>query len=115
MVWLGGLFTLLSLVLWVYAFFDALTSPIDEVRNLHKYLWVVLIVLFPLLGSLCWLFFGRPRPSGATEPDDPMQPASADGLDPSDFQQPTERRGPLGPDDDPEFLRGLNKRINPEE
>lgn len=115
MVWLGALFTLLSIVLWVYAFFDALTSPVDEVRNLHKYLWVVLIVLFPLVASLFWLYFGRPRAPVPDPADTTMDPASAEDLDPSDFQQPTDRGGPLGPDDDPDFLRGLNKRINPDD
>src|SRR5690606_36570181 len=61
MVWLGGLITLLTIVLWVYAFFDALTCPAEEVRTLPKVLWLLIIVLFAVVGPLLWLFLGRPH------------------------------------------------------
>jgi len=117
MVWLGGLITLVSIVLWVYAFFDALTTPAQEVRNLPKVLWMVVIALFMPVGSILWLFLGRPRqaaPADGSAPS-PAQPASADDLDPSDFAKPSDSPHPLGPDDDPEFLRRLKRRIDPEE
>lgn len=118
MVWLGGLITLVSIVLWVYAFFDAITAPSREVRNLPKVLWMVVIVLFMPVGSILWLFLGRPRQAAVTEggASSPAQAApSADNLDPSDFTKPSGRSRPLGPDDDPEFLRRLNRRIDPDE
>ncbi len=118
MVWLGGLITLATIVLWVYAFFDALTSPSTEVRNLPKVLWMIVIVLFTPVGPLLWLFLGRPRRTDTAElPDETLQTTSTstDDLDPSDFNKPSGRSNPMGPDDDPEFLRRLNRRINPEE
>ncbi|GAB3725498.1 PLD nuclease N-terminal domain-containing protein [Nocardiopsis nanhaiensis] len=117
MVWLGGLITLVSIVLWVYAFFDALTSPAQEIRNLPKVLWLVVIALFMPVGSILWLFLGRPRQPSAVQGDapSPAQAASADDLDPSDFAQPSDSPHPLGPDDDPEFLRHLKRRIDPDE
>ncbi|MEY9215100.1 PLDc_N domain-containing protein [Thermobifida halotolerans] len=115
MLWLGGLITLLTIVLWVYAFFDALTSPSEEVRNLPKVLWLIIIVLFAVVGPLLWLFLGRPRAHSGTAVSSSVPASSADHLDPSDFHQPSGRQRPLGPDDDPEFLRRLDKRINPEE
>ncbi|WP_285731770.1 PLD nuclease N-terminal domain-containing protein [Nocardiopsis sp. ATB16-24] len=117
MVWLGGLITLVSIVLWVYAFFDALTTPSDEVRNLPKVLWVVVIALFMPVGSILWLFLGRPR-QNAVAGDAPFPSraaSSADDLDPSDFTKPSSGPHPLGPDDDPEFLRRLDRRIDPDE
>ncbi|GHC70661.1 membrane protein [Nocardiopsis terrae] len=116
MVWLGGLITLVSIVLWVYAFFDALTTPAQEARNLPKVLWLVVIALFMPVGSILWLFLGRPRrPASVGGTPSPEQAASVDDLDPSDFAKPSDSPHPLGPDDDPEFLRRLNRRIDPEE
>lgn len=116
MVWLGGLITLITIVLWVYAFFDALTSPAREVRNLPKILWLVVIALFTPVGPVLWLFLGRPRAAERPEPPDPSAAAAEiEDLDPSDFAQPSGSEHPLGPDDDPEFLRRLNRRIDPDE
>ncbi|TDQ45614.1 PLDc N-terminal domain-containing protein [Actinorugispora endophytica] len=114
MVWLAGLITLLTIVLWVYAFFDALTCPSEEVRNLPKVLWMIIIIVFVVVGPLLWLFLGRPRAPATAATSAPVAAASADHLDPSDFQHPSGRQRPLGPDDDPEFLRRLDKRIDPE-
>ncbi|MEC3894676.1 MULTISPECIES: PLD nuclease N-terminal domain-containing protein [Nocardiopsis] len=117
MVWLGGLITLVSIVLWVYAFFDALTTPAQEARNLPKVLWLVVIALFMPVGSILWLFLGRPRRPAAVQSDtpSPAQAVSVDDLDPSDFAKPSDSPHPLGPDDDPEFLRRLGRRIDPDE
>ena len=117
MVWLGGLITLVSIVLWVYAFFDALTTPAQEARNLPKVLWLVVIALFMPVGSILWLFLGRPRRSAPVYSDasSPVHDVSADDLDPSDFAAPSDSPHPLGPDDDPEFLRRLDRRIDPDE
>ncbi|MDA0563523.1 PLD nuclease N-terminal domain-containing protein [Streptomonospora sp. S1-112] len=114
MVWLAGLITLLTIVLWVYAFFDALTAPAAEVRNLPKILWLIIIVLFTPVGPLLWIFLGRPR--NTPEPlDPPVEDPSLEHLDPADFEDTSPRDIPRGPDDDPEFLRMLNRRINPED
>ncbi|MFC3994558.1 PLD nuclease N-terminal domain-containing protein [Nocardiopsis sediminis] len=116
MVWLVGLITLLTIVLWVYAFFDALTTPAGEVRTLPKILWLVVVALLTPVGPLLWLFLGRPRASDVTAPPAPSAQAdSIEHLDPSDFNTPSGREHPVGPDDDPEFLRRLNRRINPED
>lgn len=116
MWWLGGIITLFTIVLWVYAFFDALTSPAQEVRNLPKTLWLIFIALFMPVGSVLWLFLGRPRVHAETMPSASSgHPASTDPVNPSDIPAPPETQHPRGPDDDPEFLRRLNRRINPEE
>ncbi|WP_017613779.1 PLD nuclease N-terminal domain-containing protein [Nocardiopsis salina] len=118
MLWLGGLITFATIVLWVYAFFDALTTPTREIRNLPKILWMVVIVLFPAVGAILWLFLGRPPRSEPAQGGEPAQSdlgRSADDLDPSDFARPSDPSRPLGPDDDPEFLRNLDRRIDPDE
>ena len=116
MVWLAGLITLLMIVLWVYAFFDALTSPAGDVRNLPKILWLIVIALFTPVGPLLWLFLGRPRTAEAmASPSPAARTDTIEHLDPSDLDPPPGPGHPRGPDDDPEFLRRLDRRINPED
>ncbi|GAA1740961.1 PLDc N-terminal domain-containing protein [Aeromicrobium alkaliterrae] len=76
----------LAIVLVIYAFFDAAATPRSQVRVLPKPAWLVIIVLVPVVGALAWIGFGtkRLRPG-------PGRPA----------------RPPRGPDDDPDYLRGI--------
>jgi hypothetical protein len=80
---------LLAVALTVYAAVDCIQTDEDRVRNLPKLVWVVLILLFWVVGPIAWFIAGRPQ-----------------------GQRP--RRGPShrpppprGPDDDPDFLRNL--------
>ncbi|HUQ00105.1 MAG TPA: PLD nuclease N-terminal domain-containing protein [Aeromicrobium sp.] len=76
-----------ALVLLVYAFFDLYATPRAQVRHMPKWAWF-LLVLVPVFGPLLWLFFGstQERRPPNTQP---------------------RRNGAVGPDDDPDFLRGL--------
>jgi hypothetical protein len=76
-----------ALVLLVYAFFDLYATPSARVRYLPKWTWF-LLVLVPLFGPLLWLFFGSAQQG--------RPPSARRGRD-----------GAMGPDDDPDFLRGL--------
>ena len=75
-----------ALVLLIYAFFDIIATPAAQIRHLPKPLWIA-VVLVPLLGPVLWLVFGTTRRGPATPP--------------------SRGRGVQGPDDDPDFLRGL--------
>ncbi|HYN28273.1 MAG TPA: PLDc N-terminal domain-containing protein [Dermatophilaceae bacterium] len=86
---LRALPVVVALALTIYCFLDCVQTDGARVQALPKNAWLLVIVLLPLLGALGWLLAGRPRgtPRGG----------------------PT-RRGPApprGPDDDPDFLRGL--------
>jgi Phospholipase_D-nuclease N-terminal len=103
---LGGLFFLISVLFWLWSIFDCLTSDTKRVRNLPKWAWAVLILIFLEFGALAWVFFGRPRAG--------QQPAGRGGQRPSmpgnrmPGNNPTPRNTrPVGPDDDPEFLRNI--------
>ncbi len=77
---------LLSLALTIYALVDCIQTPDDQVKHLPKIFWVVLVILIPWIGPIAWLITGRER------------------------SMPPRRRpvsGPKGPEDDPDFLRGL--------
>ena len=89
---LRGLPILIELALLIYCLIDAIQTPTDKVRNLPKVGWILLIIFFPLVGAIAWLVAGRPSRSVVG----PTGPTAGGG-----------RRGPLAPDDDPEFLAQL--------
>lgn len=61
MVRLGMLLGPLLLVLWIFSVVDVIVRKDGEPRHLPKWGWLVLVLLFPLVGSLAWLGVGRPR------------------------------------------------------
>ncbi|MET8944601.1 PLD nuclease N-terminal domain-containing protein [Streptomyces sp. NPDC004542] len=86
---------LLVLALWIYAFVDCLNTPEEEVRALPKVIWVIVILLFGevLVGPVAWLIAGRTRGARAGGP------GTVGG-----------RGGRwVAPDDNPEFLKSLDK------
>jgi hypothetical protein len=93
---------LAMLGLAVLALIDCLARDDDEIRGLPKVVWVFVILLFPLLGSIVWFLAGRPRPASAGP--GPWRP----GFGVTGGQPPPRR--PVAPDDDPDFLRGLRNR-----
>jgi hypothetical protein len=51
---------IIELALVVFCLIDAIQSPEGEIRNLPKWAWIVLILLFPIVGGIAWLVVGRP-------------------------------------------------------
>lgn len=98
------LLTLLPIALWVWAFIDCITTPEDEVRYLPKVIWVIIVLIFPLVGSIAWLAAGRNRAErrGRTAPRTAGPAAGYPGN--GRPQQPF-----VAPDDNPEFLASLKK------
>jgi hypothetical protein len=92
---LGGLFFLVSVVFWLWAIFDCLTCDDKRVRNLPRWVWAGVILVFLEFGALAWVLFGRPRAGQLV----------ARGS----RQQPPRGGRPVGPDDDPDFLRNINR------
>ncbi|MGC9498374.1 PLD nuclease N-terminal domain-containing protein [Streptomyces sp. WG7] len=80
------------LALSVYAFIDCISTKDADIRHMPKPLWAILVLLFPLVGSISWLIAGKKRqPAGAS-------PRLGGG-----------RRQWVAPDDNPEFLKSLGK------
>jgi hypothetical protein len=96
------------LAFWLYCLFDVITTPEESIRNLPKMLWVLIVVLLVAPGGLLWFLLGRPVQQEAHTPRRPgMRPRPGPGFGP-----PGNRHAPpLGPDDDPEFLRNLDRRL----
>ena len=51
----------LVFVLWVYCLVEVIGAREDRVRNLSKMIWLLLVLFFPLVGSIAWLVAGRPQ------------------------------------------------------
>ncbi|NUK34858.1 PLDc_N domain-containing protein [Streptomyces lunaelactis] len=82
---------LLMLALTIYAFIDCLNTPEEEVKHLPKVVWVLIILIFTIVGPVVWLFAGKRR-----------QGSPAGGA-----RGAAGRRGWVAPDDNPDFLRSL--------
>jgi hypothetical protein len=89
------LVALIALGVWLYCLFEVLTTDEAEVRGLSKFGWILAVLLTFWIGALLWLVFGRPRGAGSVPPAPP--------------------KSPQGPDDDPEFLRNIERRLRDEE
>ncbi|MFD1147651.1 PLD nuclease N-terminal domain-containing protein [Saccharothrix hoggarensis] len=60
MLYFGGLFGVLTLGLWLFCLVDVITTADGDTRNLPRPGWLVIVLLFPLVGSVLWLVAGRP-------------------------------------------------------
>ena len=112
----GGILFLAALAVWLYAVLDAVSADRTQVRALSKSLWVAVVLLTFIVGAVAWLVYGRPRTSVTRRPTLgssgrtawPARPdrgtgAPTNGL----FGRGSSRPAP---DDDPEFLAGLDQR-----
>src|SRR5688572_10565991 len=105
MLYFGGLFGVVTLCLWIFAIVDVITTDEGSVRNLPKIGWLILVLLFPLVGSIAWLVAGRPVGAGrarlgAHERNAPAFP---------EYNRPG-RFAATHADDDEEFLRRCRER-----
>ncbi|ADG99076.1 conserved hypothetical protein [Segniliparus rotundus DSM 44985] len=91
-----GLFSLLLLGLLIFCLADAITRDDSQVRHLPKLLWIFLIVLMPLVGSVLWLAIGRP----------PLRPRATHC---AEDERPG-RFAPSDPAEEEEFLRRCRER-----
>jgi hypothetical protein len=125
------LFGLVTVGFVVPCLIDVAVTPPGEVRSLTKPTWVLLIVFLSAFGATAWLAAGRPDRRGRMLPHDledvpyfgpqdalRRHPAGRGmetgiGGPPGLAAHPASsaRTRPMGPDDDPEFLRELARRI----
>ncbi|APE22262.1 MULTISPECIES: PLD nuclease N-terminal domain-containing protein [Streptomyces] len=83
---LRALLFILPLALMIYAFIDCLNTPEEEAKHLPKVVWVIVILLFWVVGAIGWIAAGKVR-----------RPAGARGG----------AGGWVAPDDNPDFLKSL--------
>ena len=107
MLYGGGALLVVELCLVVYCVLNIVTTPEGQVRNLPKLLWLVLVLLFPLVGGIAWLVAGRPLASPSL-PYKGNYGSRARPI-PPEYDRPG-RATAFSPDDDEAFLRGLRER-----
>lgn len=88
MVKLQLILGVVSLAFAVFCLIDAIGTA--QPRNLPKWAWIVMILLFPLLGSIAWFAAGRPKsvppaPSPFAEYDRPGRMSAADPAKDEEF------------------------------
>jgi hypothetical protein len=95
------LFFALELVLLILALISCLSAEQGEVRALPRIVWVIIILLFPLVGSIVYFAVGRPLPT--TPRRETWRPGNG-------FPETTRPQRSVAPDDDPAFLRNLEQQ-----
>ena len=95
---------MVTFALWVFCLVEVIGTPDALVRNLPKVGWIVLVLLFPLVGSIAWLVAGRPESAGPRRSAyERVQPAFPE------YDRPG-RAAPADPARDEEFLRQVRAR-----
>src|SRR5690349_8651584 len=110
MIRLYSLFALIDLALLVIALIDCLSAEEFQIRALPRIAWVFIILLFSPIGPIAWFVAGRPARAVQLSNGTKWRPG---GGFPED-QRP-QHRGPLAPDDDPEFLKNLASSLKEDE
>ncbi len=132
MLLIGLLFALITVGFVVPCLIDVARTPRFAIRSLTKRTWLLLIILLSVVGGLAWLLAGRP----AGRWDAPLRRRHLDGSRGFRKQEAFRRHpasrdpelgfdtltgltagagyGPrlIGPDDDPEFILELARRIS---
>ena len=123
----GALFALFMMGFWLYCLTDAILTPASEFRGMPKPAWIAVITLTFIGGAVAWLIVREPLRSPAAplesvpHLDDPgnryFRRARWTDADDAVARHPAGRARasastvPAGPDDDPEFLRALDRAI----
>jgi hypothetical protein len=125
----SALFALFLGGFWLYCLTDAILTPATECRGMAKPAWIALIAATFIGGAVAWLIVRQPVRSGtgryAPAPrwdldvaHDDADFAAGEGWTDADdavARHPAGRARPVGapkgPDDDPDFLRALDRAI----
>jgi hypothetical protein len=85
------IFGFIELALLIFCLVDCISIYESRIKSLNKIAWVFIIILLPFLGPILWLTLGKARRNADVPAPMPRQ------------------RGPVGPDDDPTFLRNAGR------
>jgi hypothetical protein len=75
---------ILPITLAIYSIADISRTDDSQIKHLPKWGWILLSILVMPIGAIAWLIAGKNR-----------------------YRKPPKGKGPKGPDDDPDFLKGL--------
>ena len=99
----------LILALTIYSLLDCARTPEESMpARMPKLLWIVIIVMVTVIGPIAWIIVSRVK--AAEDRDGAVEPTLWSSKEGTTFRR-AERPRPVAPDDDPEFLRGLEQDI----
>lgn len=127
-MWLAcALIVLFSVGFVLPCMLDITTTPDSEFMTLSKGMWLMVTGAFWIFGAAAWLFVGRPQRlalrhrygrrygDGFSHAEallrHPATQAAGGYVEAGNWLAAMSSPRPLGPDDDPEFLEELNRRI----
>ena len=100
---------ILLLALTIYALLDCARTPEELMpARMPKLVWIFLIVVAIGIGPIAWIIVSRVK--AAEERGGVVEPTVWSSKEGTQFRRP-ERPRPVAPDDDPEFLRRLERDI----
>jgi hypothetical protein len=97
---LYALLSIVSIIMMVWCLIEAVSTDESRIRNLPKLWWILLILFFPLAGSIAWLVAGRPVVTGPRPGATPAFP---------EYDRPG-RAVPRDPVKDEDFLKKVRER-----
>lgn len=103
---------MLMVALALYALVDCVRTPRDMMpAKLPKALWILIILLFQVIGPIAWIIVSRV--AAAEDKGGRFEPTVWSSRDPVrvTFGREKPSAAPQTPDDDPEFLESLERRI----
>jgi hypothetical protein len=77
-------------ILTVYTLVDCALFDRNRIRGVPRWVWILMIIFLPVLGAVLWLLIGRGRRSNSGSTGGRVTRS-------------------IAPDDDPDFLRGLDR------
>jgi hypothetical protein len=88
---------------WVYCVITVIMAREDQVRHLPKIGWLILVLLFPLVGGLAWVIAGRDSGGVGRSPHERAVPQFPE------YDRPGRAAG-VTPESDEEFLKRIRER-----
>ena len=104
MIKLELLLALATLALWIFSLVGVIGSDDGRIRRLPKVWWLLIVLFFPLAGSIAWLVAGRPERGG---PRSSRHERAVPEF--PEYDRPG-RAAAASPEDEEEFLRKVRER-----
>ena len=106
------LLVLADITLIVVALVDCLSAEPRGIRAMPRTAWVFAVLLGGPIGAIAWFVAGRPAPPVRITAATAAAVAAADPA--PGRSRPARTLAPIGPDDDPDFLRELAAALRTE-
>jgi len=103
------LFSVLTLAVMIFAIVDIVLRPEGQVKHMPKLVWLLLVILLPLIGSILWFAMGREYPERAVSRPPQFAPwatePAAPAASPRDFRSTEQQLADLEREIEAERLR----------